>query len=122
MKLVILSIPKNISDQEIKEALVDVCVQLEIPTIKVNILEEKDIKLDDVNNIISKDVDTILRDCMNQDHLISVANFWRNISTGQINKQTLLTLTRNRTALKAYLQKKKAEYFLKLFDNALLMM
>ena len=122
MKLVVLSIPKDVPDQEIKEALINVCIQLDIPTIKVNILEEKDIKLDDINYVISKDADIILRDCMNQDNLISVANFWKNISQGKITKQTLLTLTRNRAALTAYLKKKNAEYFLKLFDNALLMM
>lgn len=122
MKLVILSLPNNVSETEIKEALINLGIQLDIPTIKVNILEEKDVKIDDVYTIIGKTVDEILKDCMNQDNLISVANFWRNVSTGKINKSLLLDLTKNRIALKAYLQKKNAEYFLKLFDNALLMM
>lgn len=122
MKLVILSLPNNVSETEIKEALFNLGIQLDIPTIKVNILKEEDVKIDDAYTIIGKTVDEILKDCMNQDNLISVANFWRNVSTGKINKPLLLDLTKNRIALKAYLQKKNAEYFLKLFDNALLMM
>lgn len=122
MKLVVLSIPNCVSDSEIKEGLTNFAIQLDIASIKVNILEEKDIKIDSINSIIGKDIDEILKDCMNQDNLISVANFWRNVSTGKINKQLLLNLTKNRIALRAYLQKKNAEYFLKLFDTALLMM
>lgn len=119
MRLVILSLPNNISEAEIKDALTNLGIQLDVPTIKVNILEERDIKLEDVNATISKDIDTILQECMNQDRLISIANFWRNISMGKINKSTLLKITKNRIALKAYLQKKQAEYFLQLFDYAL---
>lgn len=122
MKLVVLSIPNCVPDSEIKEGLTNFAIQLDIASIKVNILEEKDIKIDSINSIIGKDIDEILKDCMNQDNLISIANFWRNVSTGKINKQLLLNLTKNRIALKAYLQKKNAEYFLKLFDTALLMM
>lgn len=122
MKLVVLSIPNCVPDSEIKEGLTNFAIQLDIASIKVNILEEKDIKIDSINSIIGKDIDEILKDCMNQDNLISIANFWRNVSTGKINKQLLLNLTKNRIALRAYLQKKNAEYFLKLFDTALLMM
>lgn len=122
MKLVVLSIPNCVPDSEIKEGLTNFAIQLDIASIKVNILEEKDIKIDSVNSIIGKDIDEILKDCMNQDNLISIANFWRNVSTGKINKQLLLNLTKNKIALRAYLQKKNAEYFLKLFDTALLMM
>lgn len=122
MKLVVLSIPNCVPDSEIKEGLTSFAIQLDIASIKVNILEEKDIKIDSINSIIGKDIDEILKDCMNQDNLISIANFWRNVSTGKINKQLLLNLTKNRIALRAYLQKKNAEYFLKLFDTALLMM
>ena len=122
MKLIVLSIPNCVPDSEIKEGLTNFAIQLDIASIKVNILEEKDIKIDSINSIIGKDIDEILKDCMNQDNLISIANFWRNVSTGKINKQLLLNLTKNRIALKAYLQKKNAEYFLKLFDTALLMM
>ena len=122
MKLIVLSIPNCVPDSEIKEGLTNFAIQLDIASIKVNILEEKDIKIDSINSIIGKDIDEILKDCMNQDNLISVANFWRNVSTGKINKQLLLNLTKNRIALRAYLQKKNAEYFLKLFDTALLMM
>lgn len=122
MKLIVLSIPNCVSDAEIKEGLTNFAIQLDIASIKVNILEEKDIKIDSINSIIGKDIDEILKDCMNQDNLISIANFWRNVSTGKINKQILLNLTKNRIALRAYLQKKNAEYFLKLFDTALLMM
>ena len=119
MRLVILSLPSNISEAEIRDALINLGIQLDVQTIKVNILEEKDIKLEDVNMAIGKDIDTILQECMNQDRLISIANFWRNISMGKINKSTLLKITKNRIALKAYLQKKQAEYFLQLFDSAL---
>lgn len=119
MRLVILSLPSNISEAEIRDALINLGIQLDVPTIKVNILEEKDIKLEDVNVAIGKDIDTILQECMNQDRLISIANFWRNISMGKINKSTLLKITKNRIALRAYLQKKQAEYFLQLFDSAL---
>ncbi len=119
MKLVVLSLPNNVSETEIKDALIDFGIQLDLPAIKVNILEERDIKVEDVNTMIGKDVDVILQECMNQDRLISIANFWRNISMGKINKATLLKLTKNRIALKAYLQKKQAEYFLHLFDSAL---
>lgn len=122
MKLVVLSIPNCVPDSEIKEGLTNFAIQLDIASIKVNILEEKDIKIDSINSIIGKDIDEILKDCMNQDNLISIANFWRNVSTGKINKQLLLNLTKNKIALRAYLQKKNAEYFLKLFDTALLMM
>ena len=119
MRLVILSLPSNISEAEIRDALINLGIQLDVQTIKVNILEEKDIKLEDVNMAIGKDIDTILQECMNQDRLISIANFWRNVSMGKINKSTLLKITKNRIALKAYLQKKQAEYFLQLFDSAL---
>lgn len=122
MRLVILSLPSNISEAEIRDALMNLGIQLDVPTIKVNILEEKDIKLEDVNAVIGKDIDTILQECMNQDRLISIANFWRNISMGKINKSTLLKITKNRIALRAYLQKKQAEYFLQLFDSALIAM
>ena len=119
MRLVILSLPGNISEAEIRDALINLGIQLDVQTIKVNILEEKDIKLEDVNMAIGKDIDTILQECMNQDRLISIANFWRNVSMGKINKSTLLKITKNRIALRAYLQKKQAEYFLQLFDSAL---
>ena len=119
MRLVILSLPSNISEAEIRDALVNLGIQLDVQTIKVNILEEKDIKLEDVNMAIGKDIDTILQECMNQDRLISIANFWRNVSMGKINKSTLLKITKNRIALRAYLQKKQAEYFMQLFDSAL---
>ena len=44
MKLVVLSIPNCVSDSEIKEGLTNFAIQLDIASIKVNILEEKDIK------------------------------------------------------------------------------
>ena len=44
MKLVIISIPNNIDEGDIKQACTEFAEVLELPTIKVNILNEADIQ------------------------------------------------------------------------------
>lgn len=119
MKLVIISVPNNIDVADIKRGCAEFAECLELPTIKVNVLDESDIQVENAANIVSPIIENICAKCANQDQLITVANFWRLVSTGEINKAMLQTLAAHRNATKAHLNRKKLECFLALFDDAL---
>lgn len=119
MKLVIISVPNNVDKNDIRRGCAEFAECLELPTIKVNILDESDIQVESAANIVSPIIETICTKCVNQDQLMTVANFWRLVSTGEINKAMLQTLAAHRNATKAHLNRKKLDCFLALFDDAL---
>ena len=119
MKLVIISVPNNVDENDIRRGCAEFAECLELPTIKVNVLDEGDIQVENAASIVSPIVETICAKCVNQDQLITGANFWRLVSTGEINKAMLQTLAAHRNATKAHLNRKKLECFLALFDDAL---
>lgn len=119
MKLVIISIPNNISEAEIKEGCAEFASVLELTSIRVNVLEEGDLQVENPVAVVSSIIDSIFTRCMNQDPLITIANFWRCVSVGEITKAQLQKLITHRNATKAHLKAKKAECFLSLFDEAL---
>ena len=119
MKLVIISVPNNVSIEEIKEAAVAFGDALEMPTVKVNVLNEADIEVRSSSEIVNPIIDKIIQKCAHPNNLIAVANFWRSVSTGEIDKNMLLQLSAHRTATKAYLKQKKSDCFFALFDDAL---
>ena len=119
MKLVIISVPNNISLNEIKEAAAEFASALELTTMKVNVLEEGDIQVQSATEIVNPIIDKIITMCKHPNDLVTVANFWRLISTAEINKGMLQKLAAHRTATKAYLKQKKLDCFLALFDDAL---
>ena len=45
MKLIIISVPNNIDDNDIKQACAEFAEVLELPTLKVNVLDEADIEI-----------------------------------------------------------------------------
>lgn len=119
MKLVIISVPNDVDHNDIKNACAEFAECLELPALKVNVLDESDIQIESVNATISPIIETICTKCVNQDQLMTVANFWRLVSTGEINKAMLQKLAAHRNATKAYLKRKQLECFLALFDDAL---
>lgn len=119
MKLVIISVPNNVSIDDIREAASEFANVLEIPTIKVNVLEEGDIQIQSSTEIVNPIIDRITSMCKHPNDLVTVANFWRLISTGEINKGALQKLVAHRNATKAYLKQQKLDCFLALFDDAL---
>jgi hypothetical protein len=119
MKLVIISVPNNVSVDDIREAASEFANVLEIPAIKVNVLEEGDIQIQSSTEIVNPIIDRIISMCKHPNDLVTVANFWRLISTGEINKGALQKLVAHRKATKAYLKQQKLDCFLALFDDAL---
>lgn len=119
MKLIIISVPNNIDDNDIKQACAEFAEVLELPTLKVNVLDEADIEIQSASDIIQPIVNSIIDHCNHPNQLITVANFWRLVSTGEVNKTMLQTLAAHRTATKAYLKQRKSDCFLALFDDAL---
>lgn len=119
MKLVIISVPSNVDINDIKSACAEFADVLELPDLKVNVLEEGDLEIKSANEIVTPIVDKITQMCSHPNNLVTVANFWRLISTGEINKGMLQNLTAHRNATKAYLKQKKLDCFLALFDDAL---
>ena len=119
MKLVIISVPNNVSVDDIREAASEFANVLEIPAIKVNVLEEGDIQIQSSTEIVNPIIDRITSMCKHPNDLVTVANFWRLISTGEINKSALQKLVAHRNATKAYLKQQKLDCFLALFDDAL---
>ena len=119
MKLVIISVPNDIDIADIKKACTEFAETLELSDLKVNVLEEGDIKIESASSRISPIVANICAKCINPNPLFTVANFWRLVSTGDISKGDLETLIAHRSATKAYLKSKKLECFLSLFDDAL---
>lgn len=119
MKLVIISIPNNVDHNDIKQACAEFADVLELPTLKVNVLDETDIKVESAADIVTPIINGIYSKCSHPNNLVSVANFWRLVSTGEINKGMLQTLATHRNATKAYLKQKKLDFFLALFDDAL---
>lgn len=119
MKLVIISVPNNVSHDDIKQACAEFADVLELPTLKVNVLDEADIKVESATDIVMPIINAIYGKCNHPNNLVSVANFWRLVSTGEINKSMLQTLATHRNATKAYLKQKKLDCFLALFDDAL---
>lgn len=119
MKLVIISVPNNIDVNDIRHACTEFAETLALSEIKVNVLDESDIKVESAQQIITPILKGIIDNCVNPNPLYTVANFWRLVSTGQISKGTLEKLMIHRNATKAYLKSKKLECFLSLFDDAL---
>ena len=119
MKLVIISVPNNVSTLDIHAACTEFADVLELPNLKVNILEEGDIEIKPANEIVTPIIDKIAQMCSHPNNLVTVANFWRLISTGEINKGMLQNIVAHRNASKAYLKQKKLDCFLALFDDAL---
>ena len=119
MKLIIISVPSNIDINDIKTACAEFADVLELPELKVNILEEGDIEIKSANEIVTPIIDKIAQMCRHPNDLVTVANFWRLISTGEINKGMLQNIVAHRNATKAYLKQKKLDCFLALFDDAL---
>lgn len=119
MKLIIISVPSNVDINDIKSACAEFADVLELPNLKVNVLEEGDLEIKSANEIVTPIVDKITQMCSHPNNLVTVANFWRLISTGEINKGMLQNLTAHRNATKAYLKQKKLDCFLALFDDAL---
>ena len=119
MKLVIISVPSNVSLDEIKSACAEFADVLELPNLKVNVLEEGDLEIKSANEIVTPIIDKIAQMCSHPNNLVTVANFWRLISTGEINKDMLQNIVTHRNASKAYLKQKKLDCFLALFDDAL---
>lgn len=119
MKLVIIPVPSDIDVNDIRQAAEEFAECLELPTLKVNILEEGDIQIESAGSIVNPIIANICAKCVNVNPLITVANFWRLISTGEISKGDLSKLMAHRNATKAYLKNEKLECFLALFDDAL---
>lgn len=119
MKLVIIPVPSDIDINDIRQAAAEFAECIELPTLKVNILEEGDIQIESASEIIKPIVANICAKCINPNPLFTVANFWRLISTGDISKGDLEKLMAHRNATKAYLKNRKMECFLALFDDAL---
>ena len=119
MKLVIISVPSNVSLDEIKSACAEFADVLELPNLKVNVLEDGDLEIKSANEIVTPIIDKIIQMCSHPNNLVTVANFWRLISTGEINKGMLQNIIAHRNATKAYLRQKKLDCFLALFDDAL---
>ena len=119
MKLIIISVPNQIDENVIRRGCAEFAECLELPTLKVNVLEEGDIQVENAANIVSPIIEKICNKCVNQDSLITVANFWRLVSTGEISKTMLQTIAAHRNATKAHLNRKKLDCFLALFDDAL---
>lgn len=119
MKLVIISVPNNIDENDIKQACAEFAEVLELPTLKVNVLDEADIQVQSANDIVNPIINSIVDHCVHPNQLITVANFWRLVSTGEVNKAMLQTLAAHRNATKANLKQRKLECFLALFDDAL---
>ena len=119
MKLIIISVPNNIDTNDIKTACAEFADVLELPNLKVNILEEGDLEIKSANEIVTPIIDKIAQMCRHPNDLVTVANFWRLISTGEINKGMLQNIVAHRNATKAYLRQKKLDCFLALFDDAL---
>lgn len=119
MKIVIISVPNNVSHDDIKQACAEFADVLELPTLKVNVLDEADIQVESATDIVTPIINSIYGKCNHPNNLVSVANFWRLVSTGEINKGMLQTLATHRNATKAYLKQKKLDCFLALFDDAL---
>ena len=119
MKLVIISVPNNIDNNDIEQACAEFAEVLELPTLKINVLDEADIEIQSASDTVQPIINTIIDHCNHPNQLITVANFWRLVSTGEVNKAMLQTLAAHRNATKAHLNRKKLECFLALFDDAL---
>ena len=119
MKLVIISVPSDISDDGIRCACTEFAETLMLTEIRVNVLEESDIQVESISAKINPIISNICAKCVNPNPLYTVANFWRLISIGEISKGDLETLMAHRNATKAWLKNKKLECFLSLFDDAL---
>lgn len=119
MKLVIISVPNDIDANDIRQAATEFADCLELPMLKVNILDEGDIQIESASETVKPIIADICTKCLHPNPLFTVANFWRLISTGEISKGDLEKLMAHRNATKAYLKSKKRESFLTLFDDAL---
>ena len=119
MKLVIILVPNNVDINDIRSACAEFADVLELPNLKVNVLEEGDLEIKSANEIVTPIIDQIALMCRHPNDLVTVANYWRLISTGEINKGMLQNIVAYRNASKAYLKQKKLECFLALFDDAL---
>ena len=119
MKLVIISVPNNVDINDIRTACAEFADTLELPNLKVNVLEEGDIEIKSANEIVTPIIEKIVQMCKHPNDLVTVANFWRLISTGEINKGMLQNIVAHRNASKAYLKQKRLDCFLALFDDAL---
>lgn len=124
MKLVIISVPAIVNDNEIIEAASQFAASLDMAGLKCNILGKNEITIDNPSTTVHSLIENIIQRCSNENPTVIVANFWRMVSMGEIPKTTLLKLTQgvNRVITKKYLASRNADCFLKLFDHALTMM
>lgn len=124
MKIVIISVPAIVSDSEIADAASQFAAHLDMTGLKCNILGKNEITIDNPSTKIHSSIETIIQRCNHENPTVIVANFWRMISMGEIQKPTLLMLTQgiNRTITKKYLESRNTPCFLKLFDSALTLM
>ena len=109
MKLILISVPSTVSHDDIKQACAEFADALELPTLKVNVLDEADIQVESATDIVTPIINSIYGKCNHPNNLVSVANFWRLVSTGEINKDMLQTLATHRNATKVYLKQKKLQ-------------
>lgn len=124
MKIVVISVPAIVSDNEIVEAASQFAAHLDMAGLKCNILGKNEITVDNPSTTIHSLIETIIQRCNDKNPTTIVANFWRMVSMGEVPKPTLLKLTQgiNRVITKKYLASRNADCFLKLFDSALTMM
>lgn len=124
MKLVIISVPAMVNDNEIVEAASQFAAHLDMTGLKCNILGKNEITIDNPSTTIHSLIKPIIQRCNDKNPTVIAANFWRMVSMGEIPKQTLLKLTigANRIIAKKYLASRNADCFLTLFDTALTMM
>ena len=63
MKLVIISVPSNVSINDIQAACAEFADVLELPNLKVNVLEEGDLEIKSANEIVTPIIDKIAQNC-----------------------------------------------------------
>ena len=124
MKIVIISVPAIVSDNDIKEAAIQFAATLDMSDLKCNILGKNEIALNNPSTTIHTTLESIIQRCKNESITITVANFWKMVSIGELSKSTLTKLTTGmgRVITGRYLESKKQSHFMKLFDDALKMM
>lgn len=124
MKLVIISVPAIVSNDEIVAAASQFAAHLDMSGLKCNILGKNEITIDNPSVTVHSLLEPIIQRCNHENPATVIANFWRMVSMGEIPKATLLTLTQgvNRAITKKYLASRNVDCFIKLFDSALTMM
>lgn len=122
MKLVIITVPTIIDTDELKLAVKAFCETLDVPAVRVNVLEKADLEIPNASAEIAPILDAILTRCKSKDPLQCVSNFWYAVAKGEIKKEHLLLLTKHRIATQNYLKKNNSMCLMQIIDNALKMM